>query len=294
MDMQDLAPWNDNYRYVLVVIDAFTKFTWIRALKNKTAANVAVNFAHLLDNEGLSCIVLYTDSGTEFLGDPFQRLLRQRNIAHRICAGEEFHCAFVERMNRTLKEKIYQAMTREVSRRWLDLLPRIVATYNKTIHSTTGTRPIEVNDHNSLDVYNKMYHRSQKKKTKTKTKKFASGDYVRIVKIPQAFNRGYLPNFTWEVFRVIAPVATYENDAPTAYFLEDLKGQPIRPGIFYEPELSRVDKSLIDSPSKTAWPIREILRKRKKGKEEEVLVWWQGFPRAQAEWIPTNRLVQKL
>lgn len=283
VDMQDLAPWNSAYKYFLMAIDAFTKFAWARPMKDKTATATAAAFSHLMDREGLSCLVLYTDQGTEFLGQPFQQILKARNITHRLCAGEQFHCPFVERANRTIKDKLYQAMTAEVTRRWLDLLPRTLATYNSTVHSSTGMRPVNVTDANSLDIYQRQH--GGKKRKKWPGPKFARGDYVRIVKLRDSMDRGYLPRFTWEIFRVADPVPG--RDGPPAYFLEDLNGEQIQSGIFYEPELSKVDRELAES-GKADWPIREILSRRKGG--SEVLVWWQGLPRSQAEWISAKRL----
>ena len=39
-DMNSLIKYNDQYRYILCVIDVFSKFAWSIPLKNKTAASI--------------------------------------------------------------------------------------------------------------------------------------------------------------------------------------------------------------------------------------------------------------
>jgi len=284
IELGDLAQWNDGYKYALNVMDSFTKYIWIKAQKSKDPKTTASSFRGMMEEENppLRCETLYTDAGMEFLGQPFQALLKEKDIAHRICGGEQFHCAFSERANRTLKEKLFQAMSAKLTRRWVDLLPLVVSTYNQTVHRTTGLRPHEVGDKDTLEIYKKMIKKKGKVKRNTKPK-FKPGDYVRILKIPGPFTKGYLPRFTWEIFQI----ADYHSSTwPFSYFLKDLNGEQIKHGVFYEYELSRVDPSLLNAE----FPIREILDKRKGGRE--VLVWWQGLPRSQAKWIPTKNVRQ--
>ena len=278
IELGDLAPWNDQYKYILNCIDAFTKFIWVKPLKRKDATTTSEAFKELMDEQGMSCKVLYTDAGTEFLGAPFQRLLSQRSIHHKTCGGEQFHCPFTERANRTLKEKLFQAMTSQTTRRWLELLPKIVSTYNQTVHSTTKMRPANITDKDTFRVYDATH--AKKAKKPKHPPRFQKGDYVRILHSRGPFIKGYLPRFTWEIFQIVGRLP---GEGPHAYFLKDLKGEPIVQGVFYEHELSKVDPSILGE----GFPIREILQRR----GQEVLVWWQGFPRNQAEWIPERNLI---
>ena len=279
IELTDLAQWNDGYRYILNCIDTFTKFVWTRPQKNKESSTTAKSFKSMIQEEGLKCELLYTDAGTEFLGAPFQRLLKSHAIEHKTCGGEQFHCPFTERANRTLKEKLFQAMTSQTTRRWVDLLPRIVKTYNNTVHSTTRMKPVNVKDKHMFQVYSATHN---KRRRRNGPPRFKKGDYVRILKSRAAFAKGYLPRFTWEIFQIADYVNQLTNEDPHAYFLKDLRGEQIRDGIFYEHELSKVDPSILG----VGFPIQEILRRR----GDQVLVWWQGFPRSEAEWIPAKNI----
>ena len=56
---------NDHVKYLLFVIDIFSKFLWVEPLKNKTAKEVVKGFQNIFD-KGRKCKKLRTDNGTEF------------------------------------------------------------------------------------------------------------------------------------------------------------------------------------------------------------------------------------
>lgn len=48
MDMQSLSRKNYGFKYILIVIDTYTKFVWVQALKNKTARVVTIGMSKIL------------------------------------------------------------------------------------------------------------------------------------------------------------------------------------------------------------------------------------------------------
>ena len=48
-DFQSMSVYNDNYRFVLVCIDCFSKYAWVRPLKSKTGPVVTRAFRDILD-----------------------------------------------------------------------------------------------------------------------------------------------------------------------------------------------------------------------------------------------------
>ena len=286
-ELQDLKQWNSGYQYGFVVIDAFSRKVWAQPVKTKEAKHSADALLSMLTTQHLHTQLLYTDGGKEFSGGAFQRVLTENDIQHRVCTSNDFHCPFVERVIRTLKEKLFQAMTSGYTRRWVDLLPKIVATYNQTRHS--GVRMPPEQAHQPGNYLEAMRHtvpmaplQQQQRPTKYK---FSAGDLVRILKSREAFHKGYLPRFTWEIFRVKqrANQRPVDKHAPPAYTLEDLDGEEIEHAVFYEPELVRVHESQLTGPA----PVREILQQR----GDQVLVWFQGYPKASAKWMPRSRIV---
>ena len=104
---------------------------------------------------------------------------------------------------------------------YFDVLDDIVNKYNSTVHRTVKMKPIDVT-FNSYAEYNKDFNK--------KDPKFKVGDYVRISKYKNIFDKGYSPNWSEEIFVV------QKNTIPWTSVISDLNGEPIT-GSFYEKEL---------------------------------------------------------
>ena len=77
--VQDVAKENDGVNYLLVVIDVFSKFLWVRPMKNKTARSLVHAFDSIL-SEKRKLEKLRTDKGTEFINESFQQYLKKQGI----------------------------------------------------------------------------------------------------------------------------------------------------------------------------------------------------------------------
>ena len=97
-----------------------------------------------------------------------------------------------ERFIRTLKTKFYKYMTSCISKNvYVNKLDDIVDEYNNTYHRTIKMKPVDVKDNTYIDF---------KKEVNDKDPKFKVGDYVRISKYKNIFAKGYMPNWSEEVF----------------------------------------------------------------------------------------------
>ncbi|RWS22494.1 hypothetical protein B4U80_00604, partial [Leptotrombidium deliense] len=81
--MQQFQNQNDGNKYILTVIDVFSKYAWAEPVKNKSAANIVKAFTKIFKNR--VPFYLQTDKGN----------------------NDEIKCAVVERFNRTLKTKMF-------------------------------------------------------------------------------------------------------------------------------------------------------------------------------------------
>ena len=133
-----------------------------------------------------------------------------------------------ERFIRTLKSKIYKYMTSISKNVYIDKLDDIVDEYNNTYHTTIKMKPIDVKDNTYINT---------SKKINNKDPKFKVGDRVRISKYKNIFAKGYMPNWSEEVF-VIKKV---KNTVPRTYVINDINGQEII-GAFYEKELQKTNQ----------------------------------------------------
>ncbi len=89
MDMRSLSKYNDRYKYLLSVIDVFSKFLHIVPLRAKTGAAVSSAFRSILAKYSKPVrrrpIWVRTDKGKEFMNGTFQALLRKEGIQFQVC-----------------------------------------------------------------------------------------------------------------------------------------------------------------------------------------------------------------
>ena len=272
VDVSRLKKTNDGTAFLLTVIDVFSKRAWCVPLKNKSAVSLVAAFAPLLGDK--APITLQTDKGTEFLNRALQKLLKDYGVHHFATHNEETKASIVERFNRTLKTRMWRYFTLKQSVRYVDVLQDFVRSYNNTFHRTIGMAPSEVNATNQEDVWQRLYgHES------VGIPKYRVGDCVRISKAKRQFKKGYMANWTEELFTIVDA----HRSEPPVYRLVDGHGERLA-GIFYEPELQKV----VVSKDKT-YRIEEILRWR--NKRREAFVKWFGWPASFNSWVDAKTLV---
>ena len=133
-----------------------------------------------------------------------------------------------ERFIRTMKRKTYKYMTSISKYVYIDKLDDIVNEYNNTYHITIKMKSADVKDNTYINA---------DKEINNKDPKFKVGDDVRISKYKNMFAKGYMPNWSEEVF-VIKKV---KNTVPWTYVIDDLNSEEIT-GTFYEKELQKTNQ----------------------------------------------------
>ena len=175
---------------------------------------------------------------------------------------------------------MWRYFTYSNSQRYLEILAALVKSYNKAYHRSIGTAPERVTQINAQDIWHRLYGKDFVKRSAQVRFKFKVGDKVRISKKKGTFEKGYLPNWTEEVFSI----AQRLRRIPPVYRLKEYDGT-LPEGTFYERELQRVQQSEAD-----LFRIEKILHTRGKGKDEEYLVRWSGWPSKYDQWIRASSL----
>ena len=93
----------------------------------------------------------------------------------------------VERFNRTLKDRMYKYFTANNTKKWIDVLPKLVANYNNTVHRSIKMKPNVVRKQDEIRIARLLYQPS-----KTKSFKFEIGDLVRISKTKKSIPKRLL------------------------------------------------------------------------------------------------------
>ena len=272
VDMQKLSKWNKGYKYLLTVIDVFSKVAWAEPLKSKSAKDMLTALQRLKGHFPTSPLRVQTDQGTEFLAKPVQAWFKKNNWHHFVTRGDP-KASLVERWHRTLKQRMFRYFTAHNTLRWIDVLPYLVMAYNKTFHRSIAMAPLDVNADNEEQVWNRLY-KARFRPRRVKKPSHKVGDKVRLQKKHRPFKKGYLPGWTDEVFSVSA----IKKGALPLYNVVEWDGTPIT-GRFYEHDLQKVymdDQSL--------FRVERVMQ-RKKG---QVLVRWKGWPSKYDSWIPSK------
>jgi hypothetical protein len=261
VDVSSLATYNDGNRYILTVIDVFSKYAWAKALKNKTGTSFVNAFTEIFAEKRPN--FLQTDKGTEFVNASFQKLLADNDIKFYTSQNEDVKCAVVERFNRTLKSKMWQYFSYKNTNRYLDVLQDLMTAYNRSFHRSIKAAPIDVNFQNENAIRKQLY----KPKKLPVRFKFRANDKVRISQSRLPFQKGYLPTWSIEIFNVKECVPT----DPATYKIVDYVGDPVE-GKFYAEELQKVTKS------DDIYRVEKIIKTRKRAGQLEHFVKWLGYP----------------
>lgn len=279
-DLVEMIPYaskNQNFKYILTVIDVFSKFAWAFPIKNKTGIEVTKAMENIFKKDHRIPKNMQTDLGKEFYNKNFSDLMKNYKINHYSTYSAK-KAAIVERFNRTLKRKMWMQFNLQGTYRWLKMLPTLIDEYNGSKHRTIKMKPIDVNERNEQHLLDTVYN------TKIivpfikrrKGNKFEKSDWVRISKYKSVFEKGYEPNWTTEVFQIRKIQKTY----PITYLLKDHTGEEIA-GAFYAHELL-----------KTKHPDIYLVEKIIKYRGNRIYVKWLGFDAKFNSWIDKKDLVK--
>ena len=265
-DMQLLSKYNKGIRFLLCVIDSFSKYASVVPLKDKKGISIVKAFQSILKQSNKKPNKIWVDKGSEFYNAYFKKWLRDNDVVM-YSTHNEGKSVVAERFIRTLKSKIYKYMTSISKNVYIDKLDDIVDKYNNTYHTTIKMKPIDVKDNTYINT---------SKEINNKDPKFKVGDHVRISKYKNIFAKEYMPNWSEEVF-IIKKV---KNTVPWTYVINELSGEEII-GTFYAKELQKTNQE--------EFRIEKVIRR----KGDKLYVKWKGYDNSFNSWIEKANLVQR-
>ena len=283
MDLMEMIPYssvNKGYKYILTVIDVFSRFARAEPLKSKNSAALVLSLTKLFKQDTPRYV--QTDLGREFYNKQVAALFKEHGIKH-YSVNSQFKAAVVERFNRTLRERFNRYFTHRGNKVWIDALPKIIDAYNHSSHrGIKDKRPIDIANHMSVWLDQQQQQLPQTSKPVIKV-----GELVRISRISTSspFRKNFDQNWSEEIFRVLA---IDKRDSPIMYVLQDLKDQVIQ-GKFYREELQPIGNVLPQ-----IYRIEKILQSRGTGKHKQYLVKWYGYDNSHNSWISANQFVEQL
>ena len=134
-DIKSISKLNKRFRFLLCVIDIFSKYAWVVPLKDKKGATIVNAFQKILDKSGQKPNKIWVDKGSEFYNNSVKKWLKDNNI-EMYSIHNEGKSVVAERFIRTLKNKFYKYMTVTSKNVYINKLDDIVREYSNTYHRT--------------------------------------------------------------------------------------------------------------------------------------------------------------
>ena len=147
--MRSLSKFNNGIKYLLMVINVFSKYGWIVSLKSKTGVDVADALNKIFSSDQGSpgsasnrrCSKMWVDKGLEFYNKHVEALLSLLGIQLYSTENEE-KSFVVERWNRTMKEKMFKYFSANSTRKCINVLDEMGNKYNNTRDSSIKMTPV--------------------------------------------------------------------------------------------------------------------------------------------------------
>lgn len=284
-DVSSLSKQNDNTNFLLAVIDTYSRYAWIRPLKNKNATSVVNAMRSILNEMDVKPRRLFTDRGTEYTSKNFQDLLKEFNVSHTLTTAE-VKAPHVERFLGTFKRLMANYMTEFETYKYLPQLDNLLETYNNRGHRglgfmTPAEAELDDNRDKVLETLNKRYEKAVKDGINTQVK-YKPGDMVRLQIYEPIFRRGHKETFTPEIFKIQSVIKSLPI---VQYKVETFNGNETIEGRFYNSELQKVSGDI--------FKVERVIREKVVDGKRKLFVKWLYFSDEYNSWIDADDVTEK-
>ena len=133
VDMQLMNKFNKRFRFLLCVIDIFSKYAWVVPLKDKKGITITDALQKVLKESDGKPNKIWVDKGSECYNSSVKKWLKNNNIEI-YSIYNKGKSVVAGRFIRTLETKIYKYMTSISINVYINKLDDIVNEYNNTYH----------------------------------------------------------------------------------------------------------------------------------------------------------------
>lgn len=195
---------NSGYHILFTIINNNTKKAYVYALKNKTTKSIIEAFKNFL-NQDSNIEQLQCDLGSEFKSKEFKKICNDNNIKLILfdASKNKNTLAIINRFHRTIRDKIDEYMTAYNTKKFIDVLDKLVDNYNNTVHSSTNMKPNEVNEKEENKIINNKIIDYIDAKQKINDE-FEIGDNVRLLKNRKLFQKGQKETYSKIIYKITA------------------------------------------------------------------------------------------
>lgn len=233
LDFQPLSRDNSGTRFILTILDCFSRYAQAIPIKSKHGKNVKRALQKVFKKMRIPRKI-QTDQGREFYNQHVSNYLKQNNVIH-FSTLSDLKAQMVERFNRTLRSKIHKYMVARNTLKYVNVLPQIVRTYNSKPHSAFNHlfAPNQVKKSNEKEIREILYgdYLAQKKKKH----KFEINDFVRLAIKRDKFKK-MTKTFGDDIYLISNKI---DSDPPT-YNVSRVDDNQLMNGMFYEAQLQKI------------------------------------------------------
>ena len=217
IDLADMIDYktsnNKGFRYIIIIIDNFSKYLWAIPLKNKYSQTITNEFSTILTTSKRKPLKIESDRGTEFYNSIFQNFLKSKSI-HHYSRYTDKRPSKAERVIRTILNLLIKPVFEKGNADWLSELPSVTKQYNNTIHHSTKMKPIDASKKsNEKEVYSNLQD-----KRKIFNPKYKLGQLVRTADIKRVFSKGDSTNYSYKLYTITEII----HDAVPSYRIDYL------------------------------------------------------------------------
>lgn len=259
LDLSNYKHENNGYKYLLNIIDIWSRFVWSYTLKTKTPKEIAPKFIDVIEKIKQmypdATISATTDAGGEFMGE-VQDVFDTYDIDHYVANPSENtkrRTSHIESFNKTLLNLLKRYMLSQNSLRYIDALPDLIYNYNHSKHRTTKVKPI--------DVWRKKVE--PKEKYRKIKDNLEVGDYVRHELGADIFTKkGREPKYSDKVYEIV-----WRNGI--RYILRDINTKERLKTLYLPRQLQKVNMNQVDEKNQNLFSEnKKISKENRKLKEE--------------------------
>jgi transposase InsO family protein len=295
MDLSQFSEQNDGYKWLLIVMDIYSRYVFIRPLRNKSGLSVLQALKSIIEESNLHPQKFETDLGGEYWNKHVRDYLKSINT-HHFSKGKSSH---VERFIRTFATRLYRYQTKHNTRKYINILQEFVKSYNNSYHRSIRNTPHSVFVENATPtsvsssssaataaVTASAQVKSRKSRAKKEKRDLQVGDLVRLSHDPvtgNIFEKEAYGRWTDEIF--IVKDIVKKPGARTLYRIVDQNQEPVKVN-FYREELQRIHADL----KERLFQIEKILRYRTVKGKRQALVKWRGYPDSFNSWEPVENI----
>jgi len=273
IDYSSISKQNSGFKWILMIIDCFSKFGYAIPLKDKTGAEVLRGLKIVYEKS--PSLRLWVDEGKEFWNKNVQDYLKSKGVILYSTHNKE-KCSIVERWNRTVKTKLGKYFTANRTHRYLDVLQDLIDMYNDTKHRSIKMTPNEASLPKNHDrVFRNLYGARMHDLGEVKPK-FTLGQKVRVaLELDDKFDKKYGINWTDDVYTINEIIKT----RPLSYSLLDENNHVLK-GRYYNEDLQAVHTDL--------FRVNKILKRKTVKGKKMAYVSWMGS--SKNSWEPAENV----